>query len=79
MDANPLGDLPLEVLPLDGAVLGNLPAREPLSKVAGHGITKAEQEQVGDRGLAIGTSKKAKAMVAPSPWQTASRGSSLQR
>ena len=58
MDANELGDLLLEVLPPEGAAMGNRPAREALGKAAGREITAVEYAQVRDRGLAIGTLKR---------------------
>ena len=46
MDANELGDLLLEVLPPDGSTLGNLSARQALSKAAAEEISEEQYEQV---------------------------------
>jgi hypothetical protein len=54
-DPTELGDLLLEVLPLDGSTLGNLSARQALSKAAGRGIGEEEYDQIRDKALLIGT------------------------
>jgi hypothetical protein len=53
-DDEDLGDLLLEVLPPDGSTMGNLPAREALSRAAERPISEQEREQVRDRALALG-------------------------
>jgi hypothetical protein len=53
-----LGDLLLDVLPPDGSTLGNMTAREALSRVAGRQISEDEYEAVRDKALQIGTIKK---------------------
>ena len=58
MDANQLGDLLLEVLPPDGSTLGNLSARQALSKAAEREIGEEEYDQIRDKALLIGTIKK---------------------
>jgi type I restriction enzyme M protein len=49
-----LGDLLLDVLPPDGSNMGNLSAREALSRVAGHQISEEEFEAIRDRALSLG-------------------------
>ena len=44
MDANELGDLLLEVLPPDGSTLGNLSARQALSKAAEREVGEEEYD-----------------------------------
>ena len=46
MDANELGDLLLEVLPPDGSTLGNLSARQALSKAADREVGEEEDDQI---------------------------------
>ena len=58
MDANELGDLLLEVLPPDGSTLGNLSARQALSKAAEREIAEEEYDQIRDKALLLGTIKK---------------------
>jgi len=58
MDANELGDLLLEVLPPDGSNLGNLSARQALSKVAEREVGEDEYDQIRDKALLLGTIKK---------------------
>ena len=48
-----LGDLLLEVLPPDGSTMGNLSAREALSRVAEHPISEEEYEGIRDKALAL--------------------------
>ena len=48
MDANELGDLLLEVLPLDGSTLGNMSARQALSKAAEEEVREEEYDQIED-------------------------------
>ncbi|QNI81666.1 Putative Type I restriction-modification system M subunit [Synechococcus sp. RS9907] len=57
-DANELGDLLLEVLPPDGSTLGNLSARQALSKVAEREVGEEEYDQIRDKALLLGTIKK---------------------
>ena len=47
-----LGDLLLEVLPGDGTTIGNLSAREALSRVAERQISEEEYEAVKEKALA---------------------------
>ena len=49
-----LGDLLLEVLPPDGRTMGNLSAREALSRAAERAISEQEYEAVKDKALALG-------------------------
>ena len=58
MDANALGDLLLEVLPPDGSTLGNLSARQALSKAAEREVGEEEYDQIRDKALLLGTIKK---------------------
>ena len=58
MDANELGDLLLEVLPPDGSTLGNLSARQALSKEAGEEVSEEQYDQIRDKALLVGTIKK---------------------
>ena len=58
MDANELGDLLLEVLPPDGSTLGNLSARQALSKAAEREIGEEEYDQSRGKELLLGTIKK---------------------
>jgi hypothetical protein len=53
-DEGDLGDLLLEVLPPDGSTMGNLSAREALSRAAERPISEQDYEQVRDRALALG-------------------------
>jgi type I restriction enzyme M protein len=53
-----LGDLLLDVLPPDGSSMGNLSAREALSRAAERQISEDEYEAVRDKALQIGTIKK---------------------
>lgn len=57
-DPTELGDLLLEVLPPDGSTLGNLSARQALSRAAGREIGEEEYDQIRDKALLIGTIKK---------------------
>ena len=49
-----LGDLLLEVLPPDGSTIGNLSAREALSRAAERQISEEEYEAVKDKALTLG-------------------------
>ena len=49
MDTNELGDLLLEVLPPDGTTLGNLSARQALSKAAEREVGEEEYDQIKDK------------------------------
>ena len=49
-----LGDLLLEVLPPDGSTIGNLSAREALSRAAERQISEEEYETVKERALTLG-------------------------
>jgi type I restriction enzyme M protein len=49
-----LGDLLLEVLPGDGSTMGNLSAREALSRAAERQISEEEYEAVRDKALSLG-------------------------
>ena len=53
-----LGDLLLDVLPPDGSTIGNLSAREALSRAAERPISEAEYEAIRDRALALGLIRK---------------------
>ena len=53
-----LGDLLLEVLPGDGTTIGNMSAREALSRVAERQISEEEYEAVKERALALGMIRK---------------------
>jgi hypothetical protein len=53
-DEEDLGDLPLEVLPGDGSTIGNLSAREALSRVAERQISEEEYATVKDRLVGLG-------------------------
>jgi type I restriction enzyme M protein len=53
-DEEELGDLLLEVLPGDGSTMGNLSAREALSRAAERQISEEEYEAVRDKALALG-------------------------
>ena len=53
-----LGDLLLEVLPPDGSTIGNLSAREALSRAAERQISEEEYEAVKDKALALGLGVK---------------------
>jgi type I restriction enzyme M protein len=48
-----LGDLLLEVLPPDGSTIGNLSARQALSRVAGREISEEEYAAVRDKALSL--------------------------
>ena len=58
MDANELGDLLLEVLPPDGSTLGNLSARQALSKRRSE-RSEEEYDQIRDKALLLSTITKA--------------------
>ena len=58
MDANELGDLLLEVLPPDGSTLGNLSARQALSKAAEREVGEEEYDQIRNKAMLLGTIKK---------------------
>ena len=58
MDTNKLGDLLLEVLHPDGSTLGNLSARQALSKAAAEVITEEQYEQVKNKALTLGMVRK---------------------
>ena len=58
MDSNELGDLLLEVLPPDGSTLGNLSARQALSKAASEEVSEEQYDQIRDKALLLGTIKK---------------------
>ena len=49
-----LGDLLLEVLPPDGSTIGNLSAREALSRAAERQVSEEEYEAVKDKALTLG-------------------------
>jgi len=49
-----LGDLLLEVLPGDGSTIGNLSAREALSRAAERQISEEEYEAVKEKALTLG-------------------------
>lgn len=68
-----LGDLLLEVLPPDGSTMGNLSAREALSRAAERPISEADYEAVRDKALALGLIRKVGGVEDPLPWQRASR------
>jgi len=53
-----LGDLLLEVLPPDGSTIGNLSAREALSRAAERQIDDEEYEAVKEKALALGLVRK---------------------
>jgi len=50
----PLSDLLLDVLPPDGSTIGNLSAREALSRAAERPISEQEYEAVRDKALTLG-------------------------
>lgn len=60
MDANELGDLLLEVLPPGGSALGNMSARQALTKAAERDVGEEEYDQIRDKALLIGTIKKSR-------------------
>jgi adenine-specific DNA-methyltransferase len=53
-----LGDLLLEVLPPDGSTMGNLSAREALSRAAERPISEEDYEVIRDKALALGLVRK---------------------
>jgi hypothetical protein len=53
-DGESLGDLLLDVLPPDGSTIGNLSAREALSRAAERPISEEEYESIKDKALAWG-------------------------
>jgi type I restriction enzyme M protein len=53
-----LGDLLLDVLPPDGSTIGNLSAREALSRAAERPISEAEYESIKEKALALGLIRK---------------------
>ena len=53
-----LGDLLLEVLPGDGSTIGNLSAREALSRAAERQIGEEEYEAIKEKALALGLVRK---------------------
>ena len=53
-----LGDLLLDVLPPDGSTIGNLSAREALSRAAERPISEEEYESIKDKALALGLIRK---------------------
>jgi hypothetical protein len=53
-DGEDLSDLLLEVLPGDGTTIGNMSAREALSRVAERQISEEEYETVKDKALSLG-------------------------
>jgi hypothetical protein len=57
-DGEDLSDLLLEVLPGDGTTIGNMSAREALSRVAERQISEEEYEAVKERALALGMIRK---------------------
>jgi len=57
-ESTELGDLLLEVLPQDGPAMGNLSARQALSRAAEREIGKEEYNQIRGRALTIGTIKR---------------------
>ena len=58
LTATELGDLLLEVLPPDGRTMGNIPAREALSRAADRTISEGEYQRIRDRALVLGTVRK---------------------
>ena len=58
IDATELGDLLLEVLPPDGRTMGNIPAREALSRVAERRISEEEYGRIRDRAVVLGIVRK---------------------
>ena len=58
IDATELGDLLLEVLPPDGSTMGNIPAREALSRVAERPVSEEEYGRIRDRAVVLGTVRK---------------------
>jgi type I restriction enzyme M protein len=57
-DEEDLGDLLLDVLPPDGSTIGNLSAREALSRAAERPISEEEYESIKDKALALGLIRK---------------------
>jgi hypothetical protein len=57
-DEEDLGDLLLELLPPDGSTMGNLSAREALSKATEREIRKEVYEEVKERLVALGLVRK---------------------
>ena len=57
-DEEDLGDRLLEVLPGDGGTIGNLAAREALSRAAGREISEEDYEEVKERLVALGLVRK---------------------
>ena len=57
-DDEELGDLLLDVLPPDGSTIGNLSAREALSRAAERPISEAEYEAIKEKALALGLIRK---------------------
>ncbi|MEB3184853.1 MAG: hypothetical protein VKM97_03110, partial [Cyanobacteriota bacterium] len=57
-DGEDLGDLLLEVLPPDGSTIGNLSAREALSRAAERALSEEEYEAVKDKAVALGLVRK---------------------
>ena len=57
-DDEDLGDLLLEVLPGDGTTIGNLSAREALSKAAERQVSEEDYEEVKERLVALGLVRK---------------------
>ncbi len=57
-DEEELGDLLLEVLPGDGSTMGNLSAREALSRAAERQVSEEEYEALKERLLALGLIRK---------------------
>lgn len=58
LDDTELGDLLLEVLPPDGRSMGNIPAREALSRAAERPISETEYQRIRHRALLLGTVRK---------------------
>ena len=53
-----LSDLLLEVLPPDGSTIGNLSAREALSRAAERQVSEEEYEAIKEKALALGMIRK---------------------
>ena len=57
-DDEDLGDLLLDVLPPDGSTIGNLSAREALSRAAERPISEAEYDTIKEKAFALGLIRK---------------------
>ena len=58
-----LGDLLLEVLPPDGSTIGNLSAREALSRTTERPIPEEEYEAVKGKALSLGLAAKGRGLL----------------